>query len=280
MSKESEKRMEKEGHDKISVELDDEPILPNNPYCKIIVIGTGGAGNNTISRINENDIYNIHTIAINTDAQDLINSQADEKILIGKKTCKGLGASGKPNVGKESAEESEDEIKEKLEEACVVFITCGLGGGTGTGSAPIIAKLAKETGALTVAIVTMPFSVEGIQRRENAEKGLEKLQNNADTIIVIPNDKLLEVAPNLSLSKAFFVVDEILSSAVKGITDLITKQGLVSLSFTEIRSVLQESGMAMIGMVNQNLEIDHLNQFKKQLIVHYFTGIFQILKVH
>lgn len=246
--KESEKRMENHP-DRISAELDDEllPIIEES-RAKIFVVGAGGAGNNTVSRLNEIGIDDVDTIAVNTDAQDLYYSQANEKILLGKKTCGGLGAGGEPEVGEECAEESEDDIKEKLENADMVFITCGLGGGTGTGSAPIISKLAKKAGALTVAVATMPFSAEGIRRRENAEKGLEKLQDNADTVIVIPNDKLLEVAPNLPLNKAFLVSDEILGRAVKGITELITKQGLVSLDFADIRSIMQGSGMAMIGM--------------------------------
>lgn len=247
--KESEKRMESEHPDRVSAELDDELIsIIEESRAKIFVVGAGGAGNNTVSRLNEIGIDEVDTIAVNTDAQDLYYSKANEKILLGKKTCGGLGAGGEPDVGEECAEESEDEIKETLEDADMVFITCGLGGGTGTGSAPIISKLAKKAGALTVAVATMPFSAEGIRRRENAEKGLEKLQDNADTVIVIPNDKLLEVAPNLPLNKAFLVSDEILGRAVKGITELITKQGLVSLDFADIRSIMQGSGMAMIGM--------------------------------
>lgn len=172
------------------------------------------------------------TITVNTDAQDLFYSQADKKLLLGRNTCGGLGAGGEPTVGEECAEESEDDIQE-LNGSDMVFVTCGLGGGTGTGSAPIISKLAKKSGALTVAVATMPFSAEGIKRRENAERGLEKLQNNSDTVIVIPNDKLLEVAPNLPLNKAFMVSDD-LGSAVKGITELITKTGLV-INFADMR---------------------------------------------
>ena len=186
------------------------------------------------------------TIAVNTDAQDLFYSQSSKKILLGRQTSKGLGAGGEPSVGEECAEESEDEIREELVGADMVFVTCGLGGGTG--SAPIISKLAKKLGALTVAVATLPFSAEGIKRRENAEQGLEKLQESADTVIIIPNDKLLEVAPNLPLNKAFMVSDEILGRAVKGITELITKRGLVSLDFADIRSIMSGSGMAMIGM--------------------------------
>lgn len=247
--KESEKRMEKQAPEKISADLDDELIaLMDKSKADIFVIGTGGAGNNTISRLNEMGIEGATTITVNTDAQDLFYSQSSKKILLGRQTCGGLGAGGDPTVGEECAEESEDEIRDELEGADMVFVTCGLGGGTGTGSAPIISKLSKKTGALTVAVATMPFSAEGIKRRENAEKGLEKLQASADTVIIIPNDKLLEVAPNLPINKAFMVSDEILGRAVKGITELITKQGLVSLDFADIRSIMEGSGMAMIGM--------------------------------
>ncbi|WP_296789112.1 cell division protein FtsZ [uncultured Methanobrevibacter sp.] len=247
--KESEQRMEEKQPEKISSDIDEDLInIIQGVKTNIFVVGAGGAGNNTISRLNEMGIEGATTIAVNTDAQDLFYSQSSKKILLGRQTSKGLGAGGEPSVGEECAEESEDEIRDELEGADMVFVTCGLGGGTGTGSAPIIAKIAKKLGALTVAVATMPFSAEGIKRRENAEQGLEKLQEAADTVIVIPNDKLLEVAPNLPLNKAFMVSDEILGRAVKGITELITKKGLVSLDFADIRSIMSGSGMAMIGM--------------------------------
>ena len=247
--KESEQRMEEKETSNLVSDIDKElGEIINGIKTNIYVIGAGGAGNNTITRLNEMGIEGAETISVNTDAQDLFYSQSGKKILLGRQTSKGLGAGGQPSVGEECAEESEDEIREELEGADMVFVTCGLGGGTGTGSAPIISKLAKKLGALTVAVVTMPFSAEGIRRRENAEQGLEKLQEAADTVIVIPNDKLLEVAPNLPLNKAFMVSDEILGRAVKGITELITKEGLISLDFADIRSIMTGSGMAMIGM--------------------------------
>ena len=230
-------------------DLDNELIeIIKQSRAKITVVGTGGAGNNTISRLNEIGIEGARTITVNTDAQDLFYSRADKKLLLGRQICGGLGAGGEPTVGEECAEESEEDIREELEVSDMVFVTCGLGGGTGTGSAPIISKISKKAGALTVAVATMPFSAEGVKRRENAERGLEKLQAASDTVIVIPNDKLLEVAPNLPLNKAFMVSDEILGRAVKGITELITKTGLVSLDFADIRSIMKGSGMAMIGM--------------------------------
>lgn len=231
--------------DDINSELVD---LINQSRTKIFVIGAGGAGNNTISRLGEIGIEGAETISINTDAQDLFFCKSNDKILIGKETCKGLGAGGIPDVGEASAEESEEQIKRKIEGADMVFVTCGLGGGTGTGSAPVVSRIAQKAGALTIAVVTMPFSAEGIKRRENAERGLEKLQEAADTVLVIPNDKLLEVAPSLPINKAFMVSDELLGRAVKGITELITKPGLISLDFADIKSVMENSGMAMIGM--------------------------------
>ena len=247
--KESEESIEKNTPKKTDEELDKELLeIIKGSRAKIIVVGAGGAGNNTISRLNEIGIEGAETITVNTDAQDLFYSQADKKLLLGRQTCGGLGAGGEPAIGEESAEESEEDIREELDGADMVFVTCGLGGGTGTGSAPVISKVAKKSGALTVAVATMPFSAEGVKRRENAEIGLEKLQENADTVIVIPNDKLLEVAPNLPLNKAFMASDEILGRDVKGIRELITKPGLISLDFADISSIMKGSGMAMIGM--------------------------------
>ncbi len=247
--KESEKRMDRQRPKQTNSEIDEDLRgIIEQSRAKIFVIGSGGAGNNTISRLTEIGIEGAQTLAINTDAQDLFYSESNHKLLIGRQTCGGLGAGGVPEVGEECAEESEDDIRNKLDGADMVFVTCGLGGGTGTGSAPVISKMAKKAGALTIAVATMPFSAEGLKRRENAEKGLEKLQSAADTVIVIPNDKLLEVAPNLPLNKAFMVADELLGRAVKGITELITRPGLVSLDFADIRSIMKGSGMAMIGM--------------------------------
>jgi cell division protein FtsZ len=247
--KESEKRIDKQRPTRVDTEIDEDlRSIIEQSRAKIYVVGAGGAGNNTISRLTDIGIDGAETLAVNTDAQDLFYSESHRKILLGRKTCGGLGAGGVPDVGEECAEESEDDIREELDGADMVFVTCGLGGGTGTGSAPVISKLAKKAGALTIAVATMPFSAEGLKRRENAEKGLEKLQSAADTVIVIPNDKLLEVAPNLPLNKAFMVADEILGRAVKGITELITRPGLVSLDFADIRSIMKGSGMAMIGM--------------------------------
>jgi cell division protein FtsZ len=193
-------------------------------------------------------IMGAETVACNTDAQDLLYTNSDRKVLLGKELTGGLGAGSIPKIGEESARESEHDIKDALQGADMVFVTCGLGGGTGTGSAPVIAEIAKKLGALTVAVVTMPFSMEGNRRYENALIGLEKLENTVDTLIVIPNDKLLELAPDLPIQTAFKVADEILTNAVKGIAELVTKAGLVNLDFADIRAVMGKGGVALIGV--------------------------------
>lgn len=222
--------------------------------ASIRVIGTGGAGNNTINRISEVGISGAEAIAINTDAQDLLYTTANKKILIGREITKGLGAGSNPKLGEEAAREQEQDIKKALGHSDMVFITCGLGGGTGTGSAPIIAEIARKIGALTVGIVTLPFAMEGHTRYENAVMGLEKLEQIVDTLIVIPNDKLLELAPDLPLHTAFKVADEILTNAVKGIAELVTKAGLVNLDFADIRAVMKGGGVALIGVGESDSE--------------------------
>jgi cell division protein FtsZ len=220
----------------------------------IKVVGTGGGGNNTINRMSEIGIIGAETIAMNTDAQDLLYTTADKKVLLGKEITRGMGAGSIPKIGEEATRESEHEIKQVLTGADMVFITCGLGGGTGTGSAPVVAEIAKKQGALTVAIVTLPFAMEGHRRYENAVMGLEKLEKNVDTLIVIPNDKLLELAPDLPLHTAFKVADEILTNSVKGIAELVTKAGLVNLDFADIRAVMGNGGVALIGVGESDTE--------------------------
>ncbi len=220
----------------------------NRQRASIKVIGVGGGGNNTINRMSEVGIKGAETVAMNTDAQDLLYTTADKKLLIGKDITKGLGAGSIPKIGEEAARESEGDIKKLLSDADMVFITCGLGGGTGTGAAPVVAETAKKMGCLTVGVVTLPFSMEGSRRFENAIIGLEKMENIVDTLIVIPNDKLLELAPDLPLHTAFKVADEILTNAVKGIAELVTKPGLVNLDFADIRTVMGNGGVALIGV--------------------------------
>ncbi len=222
--------------------------LLKKQHAKVKVFGLGGGGGNTISRMKEIGIKGGEFIALNTDAQDLLYSNADHKILIGKELTMGLGAGSDPKIGEEAAHESEQEIKKKLQGCDMVFITCGLGGGTGTGAAPVVAQLAKKQGALTIGVVTMPFTIEGRKRIENAEYGLEKLESAVDTLIVIPNDKLLEIAPELPLQTAFKVADEILTNAVKGTTELVTKSGLVNLDFADVKAVMANGGVSLMGM--------------------------------
>ncbi len=252
---------------KEKVSKDDKEIRKVLERCKtkIKIVGAGGAGNNTISRLMEVGIYGAETIAVNTDAQDLVFTDANKKVLIGKKLTGGLGAGADPKIGMEAAKESKEEIKEVLKGADMVFLTCGLGGGTGSGSLPVIAEISKKLGALTVAIVTLPFSMEGKQRMENAKFGLKNLEEFVDTLIVIPNDRLLEVVPNVSLLTAFKICDEILVNAVKGITELVTKPGLVNLDFADVKAVMQNGGLAIIGMGESNTENRAIEAVEKAL---------------
>jgi len=215
---------------------------------KIYVIGTGGSGCNTLNRMREVGIEGVKLIAVNTDVQHLLKIHADKKILIGRKLTKGMGAGSNPDIGEQAAKESVDDIKNAIVDANMVFITCGLGGGTGTGSAPVIAEVAKSLDALTVAVVTLPFTSEGRTRMQNALSGLEKLRKHVDTLIVIPNDKLLTLAPDLPLNTAFKVSDEVLTSSVKGIAELVTKPGMVNLDFADLRTILKDAGNAVIGV--------------------------------
>jgi len=214
----------------------------------IKIVGCGGGGCNTINRMVEAGVMGADLYAANTDAQHLLTVHAPNKILLGRRLTRGLGAGAQPQVGEEAAKEVEEEIKRRISGADMVFLTCGMGGGTGTGSVPVFARLAKELGALTIAVVTLPFRSEGKVRLENAEYGLDQLRYSADTVIVIPNDKLLEIVPRLSLNAAFKVADEILVRAIKGITETITKPGLVNLDFNDIKTVMKSGGVAMIGL--------------------------------
>ncbi len=214
----------------------------------IKIFGCGGGGSNTIARLNEEGIVGAELYAANTDAQHLLAIKAPHKILMGRRSTRGLGAGALPQVGEEAAREAEEEIRRSLRDAHMVFVTAGMGGGTGTGSSSVIAGLAKDMGALTVAVTTLPFKGEGRLRMENAEWGLERLRNVADTVIVIPNDKLLELCPRLALTTAFKVADEVLMRAIKGITELVTKPGLVNLDFNDLKTIMKGAGVAMIGL--------------------------------
>jgi cell division protein FtsZ len=220
--------------------------------AKIVVVGCGGAGCNSVTRLTEMGIQGAYTVALNTDAKALAITKADKKILIGKELTKGLGCGGYPEVGRKSAEESRNEIKEAIEGADLVFALAGLGKGTGTGSIPVVAELAKSMGALVIAVVTMPFKIEGA-RISKAEDGLATLRQYADTVIVIENDKLLKYAGNLTIQQAFAVADELIASMVKGITETITLPSLVNLDYADVRAVMSTGGgVAAIGFGESN----------------------------
>ena len=220
----------------------------------IFIVGAGGSGSNTVNRMVDIGITGVTRIAMNTDVQHLMRTRADKKILIGKKTTKGVGAGSNPEVGEAAAEEQKDEIKAAIAGASLVFVTCGMGGGTGTGSAHVIAKMAREQGSLVIGVVTLPFTSEGYKRRENALWGLEKLKKDVDTLIVIPNDKLLSIVPDLPLDTAFRMSDEVLSRAVKGIAELVTVPGLINLDLADLRTILKDGGYAMIGLGESKID--------------------------
>ncbi|MFZ2299984.1 MAG: cell division protein FtsZ [Candidatus Moraniibacteriota bacterium] len=218
-------------------------------FAKIKVVGVGGSGGNGITRMIDAKIKGVEFVAINTDAQALHNSKAQEKIHIGKNLTKGLGAGMNPEIGRQAAEENRDEIQEVLKGADMVFVTCGLGGGTGSGAAPIVAETAKELGALTVGVVTKPFAFEGAQRRAIAEEALANLKDRVDTLITIPNDKLLSIIDRkTTLVNAFRIVDDVLRQGVQGISDLITKPGIVNVDFADVRAIMEDSGSALMGI--------------------------------
>lgn len=218
-------------------------------FAKIKVIGVGGSGGNAISRMLACKIQGVDFVAINTDAQDLHHVKAPEKVHIGKNLTKGLGSGMNPEVGRQAAEENRDEIHEVVKGADMVFIACGMGGGTGTGAAPIIAEAAKDSGALTVAVVTKPFSFEGKQRARFAEEGIAQLKDRVDTLITIPNDKLLSVIDHkTSLLNAFSIVDDVLRQAVQGISDLVVTPGIVNVDFADIKAIMQDAGSALMGI--------------------------------
>jgi cell division protein FtsZ len=214
----------------------------------ITVVGCGGGGCNTVNRIAEEGIQGANLVAANTDVQHLVDVRAETKILMGEDRTGGRGAGSVPQVGEEAALESQEAIHDAIDGSDMVFVTAGLGGGTGTGSAPVVAKAAREMGALTIAIVTTPFTAEGEVRRTNAEAGLERLRDVSDTVIVVPNDRLLDSVGKLPVRQAFKVADEVLMRSVKGITELITKPGLVNLDFADVRTVMERGGVAMIGL--------------------------------
>ena len=226
-------------------------ITTNEQYqnAKIIVIGVGGAGNNAVNRMIDEQITGVEFIGINTDKQALQLCKAPNTIQIGEKLTKGLGAGAQPEVGEKAAEENVEELRQAIQGADMVFVTCGMGGGTGTGATPVVAKISKELGILTVGVVTKPFKFEGKARMNNAMSGIDKLKANVDTLIVIPNDKLLQIVDKkTTIPDALKKADEVLQQAVQGITDLITVPGLINLDFADIKTVMENKGVAHIGI--------------------------------
>ena len=223
--------------------------ITNDQMAKIKVIGVGGGGNNAVDRMIEAGLRGVDFIAINSDSQVLLNSGADTKLQIGQKLTRGLGAGGNPEVGSKSAEENKGEIAEALSGTDMVFIAAGMGGGTGTGAAPVIANVAKEMGILTVGVVTKPFGFEGRKRAKQADQGIEELKANVDTLVTIPNDRLLQVSEKrTTIVEAFNMADDILRSAVQGISDLIAVPNLINLDFADVESVMKDRGIAHMGI--------------------------------
>src|SRR6187551_1173476 len=222
---------------------------PHNYLAVIKVVGIGGGGVNAVNRMIEVGLKGVEFIAINTDAQALLMSDADVKLDVGRELTRGLGAGAQPDVGKNAAEDHRDEIEEVLKGADMVFVTCGEGGGTGTGGAPVVASIARKIGALTIGVVTRPFSFEGKRRQVQAESGIDELRNQCDTLIVIPNDRLLALGDRgISMMDAFRQADQVLLSGVQGITDLITTPGLINLDFADVKSVMSGAGSALMGI--------------------------------
>ena len=222
-------------------------ILPSQ-NAKIEVIGVGGGGSNAVNRMINSDLDGVSFRVLNTDAQALLQSAAESRVQLGQNLTRGLGAGGNPSIGQKAAEESKEELQQALEGSDLVFIAAGMGGGTGTGAAPVVAEVAKQSGALTVGIVTKPFSFEGKRRMRQAEEGIARLAENVDTLIVIPNDRLEDVIAGAPLQEAFRNADDVLRMGVKGISDIITCPGLVNVDFADIRSVMTEAGTALLGI--------------------------------
>ena len=219
------------------------------PFARIKVIGVGGGGSNAVNRMIETGIQGVEFIAVNTDAQALMLAKANTHVRLGEKITRGLGAGGDPEVGRKAAEESSDELYNVLKGSDMVFVTAGMGGGTGTGAAPVVSQIAKESGALTIGVVTRPFTFEGMRRMQSAETGIGKLKEHADTLIAIPNDRLLQIADKrASLQDAFRLADDVLHQGIQGISELITIPGLINLDFADVRAIMSEGGAALMAV--------------------------------
>ncbi len=223
--------------------------LSTESYARIKVIGVGGGGSNAVNRMMDEGIQGVEFIAVNTDAQALMLSKASVRVRLGDKLTRGLGAGGDPEVGRKAAEETADELYNVLKGSDMVFVTAGMGGGTGTGAAPIVSQIAKESGALTIGVVTRPFTFEGMRRQQSSEAGINKLKEHADTLIVIPNDRLLQLADKrASLQDSFRMADEVLHQGIQGISELITTPGLINLDFADVRTIMGEGGAALMAV--------------------------------
>jgi cell division protein FtsZ len=219
------------------------------PIARIKVIGVGGGGSNAVNRMIDEGIQGVEFITVNTDAQALVQAKAKSRLRLGDKLTRGLGAGGDPEIGRKAAEESADELYNALKGSDMVFVTAGMGGGTGTGAAPVVAQVAKESGALTIGVVTRPFTFEGMRRMQSAEVGIGKLKEHADTLIVIPNDRLLQIADKrASLQDAFRLADDVLHQGIQGISELITIPGLINLDFADVRAIMSEGGAALMAV--------------------------------
>src|SRR5512136_1386353 len=218
-------------------------------FAQIKVVGVGGGGSNAVNRMIAEGLRGVDFIAVNTDGQALLMSEAPQRVRSGDKLTRGLGAGGNPEIGQKAAEESSDDLRDIIAGADMVFVTCGMGGGTGTGAAPIVAELAKSSGALTIGVITKPFTFEGSRRRTLAEEGIERLKEKVDTLIVIPNDRLLEIVDKkTSITQAFRVADDVLRQGIQGISELITVPGLINLDFADVRAIMSEGGAALMAV--------------------------------
>ncbi len=239
---------------------------------KIVIIGVGGAGCNTITRLNGIGIEGVETVAANTDVQHLLRSVASRKVLLGKQLCGGYGAGADYRIGEEAAKESSDEIRKIVEKADIVFVTAGLGGGTGTGGAPVIAEVAREMGAVVVGIVTLPFEAEGDRRRSVAQWGLERLSKNVDTLVVIRNDRILEITGELPMHQAFLVADELMARAIKAISDVAQKPALINVDLADLRTILENGGLALMGVGESDSENRAMKALQEALENPLFEG--------
>jgi cell division protein FtsZ len=282
LAKHQQQKASEEKKEPMVMSADDEELskLAEQLKVNIKIIGCGGGGSNTINRCVEEGIQGAEMCAINTDAKHLVSIHAPKKILIGRRATKGLGAGARPEIGEEAARENEEEIRNFLQSSNIVFVTAGMGGGTGTGSAPMVARLSKELGALTMGVTTMPFSAEGSVRMDAAKDGLERLRRVCDTTLVIQNDKLLELAPRMPLDAAFKLADNVLMTAIKGITEIVTKPGLVNLDYADLLTVMKDGGVALIGLGESEDTTDRVTAAVTEALTSPLLGNVDLKEAH